>query len=939
MFFYLKVNLWLKEIIFRKLDKIVKIKEESKNNMYDSSNLVISKLEDLSNILNFVKISIQKWRESLIDRFNQNFAFLNDCIEKSQNINLSNFFEISKSLQNIVHSEINKFFKIEKPESESKDSPSMYNSIVLPKMFNRSLSATQGKKKELKSFKSLNYRHFEIFVKTVNFNPSDLKINDVIYKNRIENIDIGKIRTSLKSIKNDRNLFISLVQLKVYLKNEIKICQEHKTNEINLVNSDIFSHNKTISIKRNSSKKHKTYESINPKTNTEKRYYELHDDENIETKNSQRALKLVKTSQKQFFRNPTYNSISSINSGELHVKDYEQRNLIKSHFSNDFIDPASPIFPNNRQISGNMLHKQNSIHVKTDSKQLDHMKNVLVKSYNSNHFNQLNSPKKMMLLSQKFGNYMCSARSLISQESGVFGKYNTSIIPYDDLGESLGVTEHKRMQRKLAMDRSQSKCARVSTLHHERQMNRDSSIGFAFNMTSKDLLSVDKNVSNSSNPFLLTSEVHNTHNVGKNDTNDNNLNNDNGLGLMNNNSNNKAITGNNRDNMRAIFNSTSTGQKIYNRLPNNKVVSKKPFNAHQKFASVNLDYLRLKTSKTDINALKSEISNLVEEEPKYHLNTKKNRSKNKKKMKAMDHILMMKSLIKRGINTNYSKILASGLLKSKTNKKKKSVKKKKKKMNFQTLQSNINNINYFNTNTFKSKVKNKKMSTRNKSNTQKPSRRRVKNTSVLKKKINKEKSIGNIPSLRIFPKQIKLKNDIKQMIVTKTKSKKGQKQISKLRKEKVRKSDIFPKQIMASSSTKFKNNIKVRTNNIHQKMKKFSSIIGKIKKPKMNVSQEKSYNHKSFKIKQQNQEFFKSKRKSEINGYHLDSNINHKISDKYLLNSGDPKRKKKKTNKVKNKLGHFFSYLGYTADTIDKKVRKKPTRKLKNALHVFSKKL
>jgi hypothetical protein len=922
-------------LTIRKFEKIVKIQEDNKD--YDMNKTIISKLEELSNILNFVKISIQKWRETLIKRFHENFSFLNETF--SQNLNLANFFEISKSLKNIVHSEINKCLGIEKTESMKRETPlnSMYSSTAITNLFNRSLSSTTNKKKTLKNVKSLNYKYFEIFLMSIDFNPSELKIKDVINKNDQSPINFKNIRNNFKTVKNDKQLFISLVQFKVYLKNEIKNFQERKTNEVNLFNSDLFSQNRTLSIKRNSSRKDHTIESINLKNNTEKRYYENHNLENIEIKNSQRPLKLVKTSQKNFLRDDTHNSISSINSKELHVKDFEQKNLIKSHFSNDVIDnPGQAIMPNNRKKTGNWLSPTNNKNIKSNNKNLkliNPKKINLMKSYHSNQFSKLKSPRKKMLLSQKFGKFMVSARSLISQDSAMFNQYTTSIVPKDELRESLGVTEHKRLHRKKAMDRSQSKCARISVINDDRKMNRDSSIGFGFNMMSRDILSVDKSISKSSNPFLLTSELFGTQKVIDTEKSRKHSMKNFRIGGL---EKQKSLVYNKINESKLINSKINSSIKIHNR--NIKGKKMKTSGGHQKFASVNLDYLRLKTSKTDINGLKSEISNMMEEDPKYHIKKKKKRTKNKNKAKASDKLLVMKSLVTRGLNTNYSKILASGLVKTKTSKKKKP-RNKKKKLNFQTLQSNINNLNYFNTNTFKSKAKPKKISTRNKSITNKHSRRTVKNTSLLKKKLEKDISIGNIPSLRIFPKQIKLKNDIKHIIAPKQKSKKALKQVSKLKTEEGRKSEIYSKPLNGSSSTKFKNNLKMRKKNIHQKMKKFSAIIGKIKKPRGNISREKSYNQKLFKAKPQNQDFFKSKRKSEIAGYPFDSNFNNKISEKYLLNSGEGKKKKKKTTKNKNKLGHFFSYLGYAGDGLNKKVKKKQHKKLKNALHEFSRKL
>ena len=854
-------------------------------------------MQNLSKLLNIVKVSLQKWRENLVRRFEKNFSFLGEE-STTDSQKLKSFEEVSQSLWKLAKSEVTKFLGVA-PVEKKPPKRGMYSSTIMTNIFNRSLSASK-RRKTVKNPKAHNFRLFEAFADSLDFDPSKLSVKSVLGERgkEMQLATFQELAAKLKDLRDDKSLFETLVLVKLLLKTQIKKLSESKAvvSENVLISSDLFSQNKTVSIKRNSSSK--KVDLPNAKTNTEKRCYENRNLENIKVP-QKRSVKLGENGL-HLRRNHTLNSTNSVNSQEVHVKDFEQRNPLKSHFSNEVSDPLLPEISNGT----NLLRKAH----KTEAKRGESIKNMLVKSYNSTQFQKLKSPRKMMLLSQKLGKYMCSARSLISQDS-VGLHYNTSIVPFEDLGESVGVVEQKKRHRKRAIDRSQSKGTQISGLHDRRQP-RESSLGFGMQIASRDLLSVEKSVSKVSNPFLLTSdfqypqgELSRKYSTSKMKT----------LEIGRNKS---------RNQLKKDF----SGDLIdiqFNTKP--KPVAKKSMKGHQKFASVNLDYLRLKTSKTEINDLKSEISNMIEEEPRYHLKAKKYQ---KTKDSPAGNLLMMKSLVTRVSNSNYSKILNSGLCKAK---KKKSGKKKKRKINFQTLQSNVNNLNYFNTNTYKTKTKSKKVSSRNKSNTLKHSRRKIKNVSGLKKK-GKDKSIGSIPSLRIFPKQIKLKGEIKQILVNKTRTKKGTKNSSKMRFKDPLKTNLYAKQLTINSSKKLTNAYKIKNKNVQQKVKKVTSIIGKIKKNVLNVSGE-----KSFKLKNPQKDFFKSKRKSDVNGYHFDSNLNNKLNEKFTMHSGDGK-KKKKNSKMKHKLGHFFSYLGYTGEFVQKKSKKKPEKKQKNMLNHINRK-
>lgn len=850
-------------------------------------------------------MAIQKWREALIRRFFYYFSFLEDPSDESRESRLADVMSVSKCIRKLVRSEVHKYFGVGRMEAESRPTPrnSMYSSTVIPKKFNRSLS-TSKKKPVVKNPVSLNFHLFEIFLETIDFEPQKLSMKEV--NGDCPKWDEEALRAGLRNTRRDPDLFVWLARLKLYVKERAASVKElrSKASEQCLVNSDLFSLHKTISIKRNSSTKSPALESQVGKINTEKRCYENQNVENLKGGPAPRPLKLNSPTK------PNPESAQSVNSREVHVKDFEQRHLLKSNFSNELGEAARRGLPSIDQ-SGHLLQKRGDIKGAPGTRPFESMKNVLLRSYNSTQFGKLRSPGKAMPVPQKLNQFMCSARSLVSQESGVFSQFGMSLVPNEDLGESLGIAEHRRMNRKRAINRSQSKATQLSRLQKD---PRDSSIGVGFTIASRELLSVDKSVSKSTNPFLLTSELQPTREKkAKNSSYK---------------ASNKKFRISHMEPQRSRAENKPTRHKqkhlvdlkFSSKTKTNKALQK----GHQKFSSVNLDYLRLRTSKTDMNELKSEFSNAIEEEPrlqrKSKLKKKRKKIKDKEKKKSDKNLMVMKNLVARGSNVNYSKLLMSGLSKANS-----SVKKQagyKKKLNFHTLQSNVNQGNYFHTNTFKSqnKPRPKKVTTRAKSKTIK-TRRKPKHTSMLKKKVAKDKSTGNIPSLRVFPKQIRLKSDIKNVLLNKPKRPKQSS--SKIGIDELRMS-------RAARPKKLKN-AKKHVRNAPQKNSKFSMFMGKIKQGKLNSSSGPAQNQRVMRAKP---DVFKSKRKSDVNEYRFDSNYNHKMNDKYMLPSGDPKKRK---NRLKNKLGHFFSYLGQPTEP-PSRPKKKSTRKLKNAILQLSRK-
>lgn len=812
--------------------------------------------------------------------------------------------KVSRCLRKVAKSEVHKFFGWDKTPTENKEAPKnqMFSSTVIPRIFNRSLS-TSKKKPTTRSFMSVNFHLFEAFLETIEFNPQKLTVKDVAGGNSKWNVEA--IREGLRNCTSDPELFVWLARAKLHVKGRMANLKEvkSKTSEKCLLNSDAISLHKTISIKRNSSAKSPVLDPLKLKSNTEKRCYENQNIENLKTVQNSGPLK-------QNSPNKTKpESIKSINSREVHLKDYEQRHLLKSNFSNDPGDAGRNGLPSIDQ-SGHFLQKRGEIKGQPGTRPFESMKNVLLRSYNSTQFGKLRSPRKAGPVPQKLNKFMCSARSLVSQESGRFSQFAISLAPQEDLGESLGVAEHRRMNRKRAINRSQSKATQISTVQKD---PRDSSIGVGFAIASRDLLSVEKSLSKSRNPFLLTSELHKSQAQME-------LNSSCKLP--------KKFRISHLERQRSKV-ENKPGRKSEKHLVDIKFStkpkqSKTMQKGHQKFSSVNLDYLRLRTSKTDMNELKSEISNMIEEERRLPPKSKKKkkRKREKKKDASEKNLLVMKSLVARGSNVNYSKLLMSGLPKSNSSVKKQA--KYRKKLNFQTLQSNVNHGNYFHTNTLKSqqKPRTKKTTTRAKSKNIK-SRRKAKHTSMLKKKATKDKSNGNIPSLRVFPKQIRLKSDIKQVLLNK--SKRPKQSSSKIGIEELR--------MLRGNRTKKQKNGNKATRGGQQKSNKFSAFMGKIKRGKLNSSSGKGPNQRTTKTKP---DMFKSKRKSDVNDYRFDSNFNNKISDKFMLHSGEVKKRK---NRLKSKLGHFFSYLGYPGDPASAKPKKKSTRKLKNALLHLSRKV
>lgn len=798
----------------------------------------------------------------------------------------------------LARTEVKKYLGVGDNRQKETKKKGMYSTNVMNNLFNRSASASKKSKKKIYTSKTLNLELFEIFLDSL-----DKKQDEKSTREQIPSKSLEDFCGELKNLKDDQLLIKNLNLLKKVIKTKIKKLKNSKksTPETVLINSDIFSQNKTISIKRNSSKKKYTADHPLMKSSTEKRTYENHNTGNIRLTRESKPIKLKEKPPDVSRREE---SVRSINSTEIHVRDYEQRNLLKSQFSNDLPGPNSHLFPKVKKQSMIHLDKKNGLIFKTEIKPKQSMKSMLLKSYNSTQFQQLKSPQKMMLLSQKFGNLMCSARSLISQDSGVFG-FNTSNVA-DALGESAALLERKRRNRRQAIDRSLSKATQISQVKKPRAV-RDSSLEMGMGMVSRDLLSVDKSVSKTSNLFQMGSDYQYSHTFIPEQISKKKR----PLGLF------TTLDHKHSDMDHPAQPSHEIGDSCFNPENRKKRVSK----GHQKFASVNLDYLRLKTSNTEINELKSEISNMIEEEPKYHLKSKKYRPKKKE---AKSGLLAAKNLISRVSANNFSKL---GLSRKSGVKKKKTARKKKSKLTFQTLQSNLNHFNYFHTNTLKSKVKPRKEKTRNKSSTVKHSKRSFKPQSILKQKAG-DKSLGNIPSLRVFPKQIQVKSDIKHLMHHKTKTKRSSKVVSRGHLEPHFQGDSSKKGAKLASSKQMIQAYKIKSKKIHQKMKKFTSIIGKMKKNALNSSDD-----KGFQVRQGQKDFFKSKRKSEMPSTHFESRGNHV----FLANAGEAGRKKKQS-KSKKKIGQFFSYLGYGEEVNAKKRKKKSGKKVRNVLNDFVRK-
>ena len=842
--------------------------------------------------ISFFKSLIKKWLNCTKKRFYSYFQvfsiILNRDVQEVASKILDCSSEIIKQAEKVIKAQIKNENGVYKKEDLIRKSSAKGTNIH--QLIKKSLSSrrntvgTSGAEMLIS-----NHDLFLIFLK--DFAKSNLSQQEISDQSKLEDKKpfcemLIKMCKELRNLKTDRELLNQLDILEVYLKKEIK----KKMVEKLLMDSAGFSDKRTISIKMITNQKNlESKEQNSTKEKTEKRCYESEIGKSIPGMISQQENSKVPIFKENFSNlNNINQSLNSINSQDIHILAFEEKNhLRKSNFSGISKKGLKKKLLNLKQKSGNLIKKGIKFERKEQTKPKNWPQELFLRSYNSNQFRNLKSPTKMMMMSQKFANQLKSGRSLISQESGMFILPNRSRNPFDHIQDSPSINKPKTKGLKRPINNSRAYHTRMSTLGYMPSNKRDTSVGFGMSVVSRDLLSLDKSVSKIKNPMIVTS--------GSCIKNKDPL-----YQLMSDFSLTKFDSGQ-IENRKSLLERQSTilhkqkSQVLHRgkyKGKESQISIKDDSKGHHKFSSLNLDFLRMRVQNKNLQTMNSEISNILEEDgKKFDKKKKQNRKAQKKKLKKNgSNLLMMKSLMKQGSQTNYSGMIRSYVGKMKTNSKKKSLLKKKTHGTMKKIRRD-------------KKLKPSKTQINSKRKQFFTSKKDTLNLegSLDHRRILKERSLGSIPCLRVYGKILKTDNKLNKLEGKKYLTN-GKKMRTRLFKNETIGGDLTRKIKINKTEKKKKSKLHTGKKEISQQMKNLSCYLGKMdKRNSKGIANNKNF---KYKIKTRTKRGLEGKRGSNFEAFRSDSNFNNKTKPKFLVGSGEVKNKKKKEEN-----NHFFSYM------------------------------
>lgn len=493
------------------------------------------------------------------------------------------------------------------------------------------------------------------------------------------------------------------------------------------------------------------------------------------------------------------------------------------------------------------------------------------KSSVKNPFKSLIKKRNLMTYSQNFQMMKDSRESMGLSGSKLMGKVDSQL--YSDAKESPQLIIQKKVHRKLMID-----FPFEQDLNWSRKLQQDRGNSFHLRNTieSKDLGSIEQTARNNMNPFVFTSNL-----TIRNKSPE--------LSKLNNHSIDKFRTGQHNPKKTTALYKGKKDRKRKKKAGINHVKKRKSsaleqiIKGHQKFNSVNLEYLMLKNTGRLSTFQNSQMTNIAEESSRGDIITKQKFSgrNNQRADSHVSNMVRMKSMVAKNSSQKYNNMMSSYLAKAKANR----ARKPKKKMRGEqprTLQSDP-----FKT----SGAQPKSMKTKKKPSTSKLFDRRNTiniNNSRASKKILKERSVRVIPGLRTVNKR--RTNEFRNT------SKKNRNQLRSIQVAHKRRPKQENKKLFANKKTT-QSQLEpgqAKKGALIKKIKNLSYYLGKKnvtekKKPKnLSKNYKKAYRLK-IKKKETNAQSRREKEapKNSSSMNKNSSSITKKLKSKFLVNSGE----------------------------------------------------
>jgi hypothetical protein len=832
---------------------------------------------------------LNKWNKQLISRFYQNFEYL----LPSENENLKNMVN---SLMKVSKS----FFKLsanfikEHVMEKDKDRRNLESKIETDDENNIYIVNKQEANYSEKRIKRENYLFFEKFVINQFFKKDNLNVFD---KNLKFDAFLVKTQNEIKNI-NSASKILSIFNL-IQNKIETQIASSAKDN-IGCFESGVFSDKKTISYKRmHQTKLNESKDIDSIKKTVQKKHY----DSNI-----YQMGKFDNENNKKVIIESPKNSDKSICSDKMHVETYNQQHRLKKSM---LMKDMKSI--DDRESQNNAFSNMTSPKIKQNLIKQIPVSNT--KSYTSNIFKN-SVPKMNLMHSQNFKQKTSSKKTLGLPDSKLLMQSKMDSHLYSELKESPQLIIQKKKNRKQMIEFPVKNTHQHSPSINFVDPSNNYSIEMRNTIESRDMSSLDKNRTSDINPFAFVSDVYSQTKLPQ---------------FLNTKQNGKFKTIQNPSHVSLINPSETESKRITNKdKKQRKKMLSKIVKGHQKFSSVNLEYLRLQNAKKLKPVRQSQISNKIEENEKMldiisQIKKKESYLKNNglKETSKSKGLARMKSLVSKNSSKNYKNIISSYMAKNKALKRVKSKAKKKSKISSKKNHFKTDSIT---TSMMKSIKTGKKVADSEVFNRR--STYNFNNTSIIPQKIGKKKSERIIAGMRIInPQRVpnnrkkskKPRNQMRSIHLGDRKMSKHENKKNLLNKKLIQTSGVQGKNIRAS---------RVKKTSISKKIKNLSYFLGtktsEISDKKKIGSISKNYKKAyRFKLKKVDKDLMIKKKKSGTKkDLKMSSSLVHKMKAKLLTNSGEIVPDKNRKN-----LKYYFSYLDANGRKEMKKQRKQRERK------------
>lgn len=864
-----------------------------KNNKRQNSSIEYPVL--IQKFFSMVKIGeaiISKWQEQLKSRFEQNFSFLVPSEKSGLESFIVSIMQISETFFKLSDMVIKENL-IQRPKIKTANSPNENKKSLdeyTIKSFKKNLPSSGVQK-----IKEENYHLFTSFITNTYFKKENLNTFD----KKIEFPDFLKeICSKLKRVRGTPSLMQIIGALEKRAKQELKSLTQ---DQVGIIESGILSDNKTISFKR-VHQLNESRENESAKKTIQKKHY-------TSDMNGASGGRFQGRDKLPIAGSPDISN-KSINSNKVHVEQYDEQNRLKQ---------SELLVDINSLDTSEMLNKQLSpqMAVKKDKNLIKNMTISNTKSYTSNIFKSVR-PNVNLMHSQNFPKTDQSQKTLGLRESKMVGVSHVHSHLYSDLKQSPQLIVQKKKNRKQMIEFPCKPTHNYSPSINLTEQNINYSIEMRNTIESKDIGSIDKMVANTLNPFAFMSDVYSKDILPE---------------FLNTKKSGKFKTSQNLSRVSLMH--VSEAQKKRPTMKAKKGARKesgKKGKGHQKFASVNLDFLRLQNAKKLNTVQQSEISHVIEDNKKMRdiisqINRgESNVRKKDKGEKTLKNLVRMKSMITNKSSKNYTKMLSSYMGKSKMPKRLKSKQKKKIKLSMIAKKNPHNADNLSKTGNLISSIRPKK-----KTDSELFNRRNTFNfqTSLDARNLAKKKSERLIPGMRTINPRTMInqrkpsRKNRTQMRSIQVPEKGGSKQENK---------KVNPnRRPHQNNQKKPANKPKNKKASISKKIKNLSYFLGtknsEASEPNKVGSISKNYKKQyRFKLKKAD---VKKKKTEKKNLVKMTSSLVNKMKPTLLVNSGEVAPGKNRKN-----LKYYFSYLG---GSHLKEIKKKKPRDKKRMTKEFNK--